>query len=64
VCERIISINGGPDHVDFNDKFVAVSKNGDVGCAQVRGRVGGGPKLTYITPDGFNEYTGTNVIES
>ena len=40
VCKRIIDINGGPSKVDFNDKIVALSKSGEVGCAAIRGKKG------------------------
>ena len=35
VCKRIVDINGGPSKVNFNDKIVALGKNGDVGCASI-----------------------------
>ena len=38
VCKRIIDINGGISKVDFNDKIVALGKNGEVGCASIRER--------------------------
>ena len=45
VCKRIIDINGGPSKVDFNDKIVALSKSGEVGCAAIRGKKGQEPEV-------------------
>ena len=45
VCKRIIDINGGPSKVDFSDKIVALSKNGDVGCAAIQGKKGDEPTV-------------------
>ena len=62
-CKRIIQINGGKANITFNDKFVAVDKSGNVGCAQIRGREDGKPEASYWTPSkGFNVVTGVNVI--
>ncbi|MFC1731849.1 N(4)-(beta-N-acetylglucosaminyl)-L-asparaginase [candidate division KSB1 bacterium] len=62
ICQRIIDNYGGT--VDFNDKFVALNKNGDIGCANVQGRRGSEPTLVYMV-DGRNElYVGKNVIET
>ena len=63
ICERIIDINGGRDKVNFNDKFVAVNKDGEVGCAMIRGRKEYEPRLSYYTENGFNVYTGKYLIE-
>lgn len=63
ICERIIEINGGEEKVDFNDKFVALSKEGEVGCASIRGREGQEPELAFINADGFQVYKGTYLIE-
>ena len=35
LCKRIIDINGGPKNVDFNDKIVALGKDGSIGCASI-----------------------------
>ena len=48
ICQRIIDINGGPENVNFNDKFVAVKKNGEVGCATIRGRKGREAEAAFI----------------
>ena len=48
-CKRIIEVNKGS--VDFNVKFVAVNKEGEVGSAQLR--PGGETHGSYITSNGF-----------
>lgn len=53
ICERIIDLNGGEDKVKFQDKFVAVSKDGEVGCAAITGRDGKGPEAAFMTEDGL-----------
>ena len=63
VCKRIIDINGGPSKVDFNDKIVALSKNGDVGCASIQGRKGGEPTVATWSKKGFKAIKGTYLIE-
>jgi len=61
VCRRIIDNYGGS--VNFNDKFVAINKEGELGCANVRGRKGSMPLLVYCV-DGENKvFEGTNVLE-
>ena len=45
VCKRIVDINGGPSKVNFNDKIVALGKNGDVGCASIREKKGQNPEI-------------------
>ncbi|RMF68966.1 MAG: asparaginase [Calditrichaeota bacterium] len=64
ICKRIIDINGGPKKVNFTDKFVAVSKNGEVGCAAIMGRKGKEPEASYINEDGFQVIKGTYLIEA
>jgi N4-(beta-N-acetylglucosaminyl)-L-asparaginase len=64
LCERIIYINGGRDKVNFNDKIVAVNKNGDVGCASILGGKGREPKLAYWSNKGFKVLKGTYIIEN
>ena len=63
VCKRIIDINGGPSKVDFSDKIVALSKNGDVGCASIQGRKGGEPTVATWSKKGFKAIKGTYLIE-
>ena len=64
LCERIIYINGGRDKVNFNDKIIAVNKNGDVGCASILGGKGREPKLAYWSNKGFKVLKGTYIIEN
>ena len=63
VCKRIIDINGGSSKVDFNDKIVALSKNGDVGCASIRERKGDEPTVATWSKKGFKAIKGTYLIE-
>ena len=63
VCKRIIDINKGPSNVDFTDKFVAVNKAGEVGCATIRGNKNSPPQLSYWTKEGFEVYDGSILIE-
>ena len=63
VCKRIIDINGGPSKVDFNDKIVALSKDGEVGCAAIQGRKGGEPTVATWSKKGFKATKGTYLIE-
>ncbi len=60
VCQRIIDNYGGV--VDFNDKFVALSKDGEIGCSQIRGRAERPPTLAYCVEGEHKLYTGTNVL--
>ncbi len=64
ICQRIIDINGGPENVDFNDKFVAVNKHGEVGCASILGRKNRKPMVAYINEDGFTAVEGSYLIEA
>ena len=63
VCKRIIDINGGPSKVDFNDKIVALSKDGEVGCAAIQGRKGGEPTVATWSKKGSKATKGTYLIE-
>jgi N4-(beta-N-acetylglucosaminyl)-L-asparaginase len=63
ICQRIIDINGGPEKINFSDKFVAINKSGEIGCAAIRERKGDEPKASYIDKDGLKEYTGTLLLE-
>ncbi|HJL84689.1 MAG TPA: N(4)-(beta-N-acetylglucosaminyl)-L-asparaginase [Candidatus Marinimicrobia bacterium] len=64
VCQRIIDINGGKDKIDFSDKMVAMNKDGEVGCAAIRGSKGREPELAYWSKKGFKVLKGTYLIES
>jgi N4-(beta-N-acetylglucosaminyl)-L-asparaginase len=62
VCKRIIDNYNGD--VDFNDKFVALNKNGEIGCAQIMAPKGNLPELVYIDGIGGNKvYQGVTIIE-
>ena len=62
VCKRIIDINGGPSKVDFNDKIVALSKSGEVGCAAIRGKKGQEPEVATWSKRGLKVTKGTYLI--
>ena len=62
VCQRIIDINGGKDIIDFSDKMVAMNKDGEVGCAAIRGSKGREPELAYWSKKGFKVLKGTYLI--
>tara|TARA_S200000501_G_scaffold117_1_gene135 strand:- start:118 stop:1143 length:1026 start_codon:yes stop_codon:yes gene_type:complete len=62
VCKRIIDINGGPSKVDFNDKIVALSKSGEVGCAAIRGKKGQEPEVATWSKKGLKITKGTYLI--
>jgi len=63
-CQRIIDINGGAANVNFNDKFVAISKDGDVGCAQIQGNDNYKPQAAYWTSKGgVKVVTGSYLIK-
>lgn len=65
-CLRIIHINGGMENIKklgYNDKFVAVNKKGEVGCAAILGSKQHLPQLSLINPTGFHVYNGTIIVE-
>jgi|TARA_B100001564_G_scaffold350013_1_gene353861 N4-(beta-N-acetylglucosaminyl)-L-asparaginase len=63
VCKRIVDINGGPSKVNFNDKIVALGKNGEVGCASIREKKGQNPEIATWSKKGFKVTKGTYLIE-
>jgi len=63
VCKRIIDING-TDKVDFDDKMVALNKDGEVGCASILGSKGNPPKVAYWSNKGFKVLKGSYLMES
>ena len=63
VCKRIVDINGGPSKVDFNDKIVALGKNGEVSCASIREKKGDYPEIATWSKKGFKVTKGTYLIE-
>jgi len=65
-CKRIIDVNGGIENIKNNrisDKFVAVNKQGEVGCASILGSSEHPPQLSYINETGFHVYNGSIMIE-
>ena len=54
-CNRIIKVNKGV--VNFNDKFIAVNKKGDVGCALIK--QGRKTDFSFVNRDGFQAIRGT-----
>jgi N4-(beta-N-acetylglucosaminyl)-L-asparaginase len=63
-CQRIIDINGGAANVNFNDKFVAISKSGEVGVAQIQGNDEWKPQAaTWNSKQGFQVHTGSYLIK-
>lgn len=63
LCKKIVDINGGIKNIDFNDKIVALGKDGSVGCASIKEKKGNEPKLAYWSKDGFKVYKGSYLIE-
>ena len=63
VCKRIVDINGGPSKINFNDKIVALGKNGEVGCASIREKKGQNPEIATWSKKGFKVTKGTYLIE-
>jgi len=63
-CKRIVDINRrrGID-IDFNDKFIAVNKNGEVGCAAIRGSKKSPPMVAFTNTSGFTAMAGEYLIE-
>jgi len=45
------------------DKIIALSKNGNVGCASIRGRKGGEPTVATWSKKGFKAIKSTYLIE-
>ncbi len=65
-CLRIATVNGGLDAIKknpFNDKFVAISKSGDIGCASILGSKHRPPQMSITDKTGFHVYNGTYLIE-
>jgi len=65
-CKRIIDVNGGIESIKknrINDKFIAVNKKGEVGCAAILGSSKNPPQLSFINEKGFHVYNGTVMIE-
>ncbi len=53
-CRRIVEINKRLGvKIDFTDKFVAVNKKGEVGCAAIGHTKEYKPEVAFTNPDGF-----------
>lgn len=64
-CKRIVEINQRQGiKIDFNDKFVAVNKNGEVGCAAIQGSKKNPPMVAYSNVDGFAAMAGRYLVEA
>ena len=63
VCQRIIDINGGKNKVNFNDKMVAINKDGQVGCASIQGNQKQRPEISFWSTKGFKVQKGSYLIE-
>ena len=66
-CKKIIDVNGGIENTKksgVNDKFVAVNKLGEVGCASIAGSKKRPPQLSFINKTGFHVYNGSVLIEN
>ena len=63
VCQRIVDINGGKQNVNFNDKMVALNKNGEIGCASIQGNKDQQPEVSFWSKNGFNTKKGSYIIE-
>jgi len=63
LCKRIIDINGGSNNINFNDKIVAIGKDGSVGCSSIIGSEGNQPEAAYWSKKGFKVIKGTYLID-
>lgn len=63
-CERIVAINkrNGVE-IDFNDKFIAMNKNGEVGCYSILGRKNAPPYVAWRDASGHHTYAGGFLFE-
>jgi len=64
-CKRIVEINqrqGIP--IDFNDRFIAVNKKGEAGCAAIKGTKKNPPMVAYSNVDGFTAMAGKYLMEA
>lgn len=64
-CKRIVEINQRQGiKIDFQDKFIAVNKKGEVGCAAIKGSKRNPPLVAFSNADGFTAIPGKYLIES
>lgn len=58
-CRRIAEINKrAGTKITFSDKFIAVNKQGEVGCAAILGTKKDPPMVSYMTSKGFKTVVG------
>jgi N4-(beta-N-acetylglucosaminyl)-L-asparaginase len=65
-CRRIIDVAGGIGSVRedrINVKFVAVSREGEVGCAIILGASDNPPQMSYCDATGYHVVEGTILAE-
>ncbi len=64
-CERIVAINrrSGKKKIDFNDKFVAINRKGQIGCYQIQGNKKWRPSVSWIDESGFHVHYGGYLFE-
>jgi len=63
-CKRIVEINEWRGvKIDFNDKFMAVNKKGEVGYAAIKGSKKNPPMMAFTNSDGFTAMAGEYLIE-
>jgi len=66
-CGRIVEVNGGIENVKtnpFNDKFIAISVRGEIGCAAILGSQEKPPQASFMDETGFHVVNGSFLIES
>jgi len=57
--QRILELHKRP--VNFNVKFIAVNKKGQVGCSQIKAAKES--NCSFVTPDGFTAFQGSDYSE-
>jgi N4-(beta-N-acetylglucosaminyl)-L-asparaginase len=63
-CKRIVEINKrAGTKITFSDKFIAVSKKGEVGCAAILGTKKDPPMVSVMTSKGFQAVTGEYLYD-
>jgi N4-(beta-N-acetylglucosaminyl)-L-asparaginase len=63
-CKKIVAINKRNGvAIGFSDKFIAVNKKGEVGCAAILGSKGEPPLAACRDKNGFREVVGQYLIE-
>lgn len=63
-CEKIVAINkrnGVP--IKFNDKFIAMNRDGEVGCFAIHGSEKRRPMVSWMDDDGFHAHEGGYLIK-